>query len=98
MKKIAPKVLERSSGLCKACSSSGTELHHCIGGSGKRKQHQNEYSVVLLCFECHRGTHGVHGREGKAIDIKLKTQLQDTYFNQGYSEDEVRKKMGGRMY
>ena len=44
------------------------------------------------------GTKGVHGRDGKELDLKLKLQLQDKYFKQGYSEEETRKLMGGRLY
>lgn len=98
MKKLAPIVLEKSHGLCKNCSSYGTELHHIISGSGKRKQHQNEHSVILLCSECHRGQNGVHGKNGNILNIKLKQDLQELYFEQGYSEDKVREKMGGRLY
>lgn len=100
MKKIAPIVLERSGGLCENCGVGDymCQLHHIVGGNGKRTQHQNKFSVINLCWDCHHGTYGVHGREGKALDLKLKIQLQDIYFSQGYTEEEVRGKLGGKLY
>ena len=32
------------------------------------------------------------------IEIRLKVKLQETYKKQGYSEDEVREMMGGKLY
>ena len=97
-KKIVQAVLERSKGLCEVCYAPGAELHHIIYGKGKRKQHETVESVVLLCWDCHRGTYGVHGREGRKLDLQLKKQLQERYFKQGYSEKEVREMMGGKLY
>lgn len=97
-KKIVQAVLERSKGLCEVCYAPGTELHHIIYGKGKRKQHETIESVVLLCYECHRGTNGVHGKNGKELNIKLKKQLQEYYFKQGYTEEETRELMGGKLY
>lgn len=99
-KEIIQAVLERSGGLCEECGVADymCQLHHIIGGRGKRKQHETVESVILLCWDCHHGTFGVHGREGKTLDLKLKKQLQETYFNQGYTENEVRRMMGGKLY
>lgn len=99
-KEIVNKVLERSGGICEVCGAADymCQLHHIIGGRGKRKQHETVESVMLLCWDCHYGTFGIHGREGKALDTKLKRQLQEIYFNQGYTENEVREKMGGKLY
>lgn len=98
MKKIAKKVMNRSNGMCENCGDVGTEMHHCVFGSGKRKQHQSVESVMLLCPRCHRSSVGVHGRDGRQLDLKLKRQVQDRYKEQGYSEDEVRVKMGGKLF
>lgn len=96
---IIEHVKKRSKGRCEVCGSANmVELHHIIGGSGKRKQHETKESVVALCFYHHRGTYGVHGREGRALDLKLKRQLQEKYRQQGYTEEEVRRKMGGKIY
>ena len=98
MKKLAKEILENSNGECFNCGGLGTELHHAIGGRGKRKQHQTKESVYLLCGLCHRGTAGCHGRDGNELNLKLKRTTQERYFKQGLDEDEVRKRMGGRLY
>ena len=95
---IVQAVLERSQLLCENCYGPGEEFHYICFGSGKRKQHETKESVVLLCYKCHRGTYGIHGREGKKLDLKLKLRLQETYLNQGYTEEETRKMMGGKIY
>ena len=99
-KEIVQAVLERSGGCCENCGAADymVQIHHVVGGNGKRKQHENEFSLILLCWNCHHSTWGVHGREGKELDIMLKRKLQETYFSQGYLEDEVRIKMGGKLY
>ena len=98
-KKIVNKVLKRSKGLCEICHSPYmVQLHHVIGGNGKRKQHENEHSVIALCWYCHHGDNGVHGKNGKELDLYLKRKLQEKYFSMGYSEDEVRELMGGKLY
>ena len=38
------------------------------------------------------------GKNGRELNLKLKVKLQETYFKQGYSEEEVRKLMGGKLY
>jgi len=34
---------------------------------------------------------------GHLLDVKLKSELQHTYFQQGRGEQEVRKLMGGKL-
>lgn len=99
MDKIAKEVLEKYNGCCKICGSHHmVQLHHIISGNGKRKQHQNKHSVVPLCWAHHHGTQGVHGREGRELDIALKKELQHKYKDMGYSEEEIRQEMGGKLY
>lgn len=97
-KDIVNKVYERSKGLCEVCGNIGEHLHHIIHGNGKRKQCENEHSVMLLCYRCHMGTFGVHGKYGRELDLKLKLRLQELYKKQGYKEADIRKLMGGKIY
>ena len=97
-KKIVQAVLERSKGLCEVCHKQGQELHHILSGNGRRRQHENADSVIMLCSSCHRGTNGVHGKNGAKLDLQLKLKLQETYFKQGKTEGEIRVLMGGRLY
>lgn len=57
-----------------------------------------QYSVIPLCWECHKGNNGVHGKNGRKLDLKLKRWLQRQYFKLGYEEKEVRELMGGKLY
>lgn len=99
-KEIVQAVLERSGGLCENCGAADymCQLHHIIKGRGKRKQCETVESVLLLCWNCHYGTWGIHGKNGKALDLKLKINLQETYFKQGKTEGEVRILLGGKLY
>jgi hypothetical protein len=73
------------------------ERHHAVKGRGKRREHETPESLYLLCPDCHRGTQGVHGRDGKELDTQIRRDLQARYFAQGRSEDEVRRMMGGKL-
>lgn len=98
-KKIVQEVLRRSKGLCEICQSNDrVQLHHIIGGRGKRRECERVESVIALCYDHHHGTCGVHGREGHALSITLKLELQQKYFDLGYSENEVRQLLGGKLY
>jgi hypothetical protein len=84
---------------CKICGSTNiVEEHHIIKGRGKRKACETEQSKVMLCYEHHRGTYGVHGKNGKELDMLLKLQLQATYYEMGKKEEDIRELMGGKLY
>lgn len=98
-KQVAEAVLERSKGLCELCGSNDrVSLHHIIGGSGKRKQHEAPETVIALCYSHHMGDYGVHGKNGSQLNWNLKKTVQGYYLAQGLSEDEIREKMGGKLY
>src|SRR5699024_956156 len=98
--KIIEAVRKRSKGLCEVCGSNYLlQHHHIVGGRGKRKQCENEHSIILLCWNCHHGSKwGVHGKNGKDLNLYLKRKLQEKYFDMRYTESEVREKMGGKLY
>ena len=83
---------------CIVCKSPGAENHHIIKGRGKRRQLEDEYNQVPLCYACHRGTYGVHGREGAEMDLQLKLFYTHVLVLEGYEIEEIRAKMGGKMY
>lgn len=101
-KKVYQQALERSqSGLCEVygCNSNNsTQLHHIIKGKGKRTQCERIESVLFVCWEHHHGNKGIHGKDGHELDLKLKLDLQQRYFDMGMAEEEVRRWMGGRLY
>ena len=82
---------------CGICGSThGVQKHHIVFRSSCGKD--NDENLIWLCWQHHHGTYGVHGKYGRKLDLELKEGLQEKYFSQGYSEDEVRKLMGGRIY
>lgn len=83
---------------CIRCGRVGSiplHRHHLIAGNGRRKACETEESVIDLCYECHTF---IHSGKGSEYWKKLKLELQKKYFAKGYSEDEVRKLMGGKIY
>ena len=55
------------------------EKHHIVFGSGFRKISDRNGLWVWLRPELHRGTYGVHGREGHKLDRRLKQDCQRAY-------------------
>lgn len=86
--------------LCEICGSNYlVETHHII----KRKQakYLENCKLILknLCWDHHKGTYGVHGKHGHALDRKLKADLQRDFENIfGYKEEftreDIRKHLG----
>lgn len=89
------KVIERAGGRCEVCKTPGPlEIHHIIFGAGKRKKYEREETLTALCINCHRGTHGVHGKYGEVLQKQLKEQLKDYYRERGHTESEIRVLIG----
>ena len=67
----------------KRCFICGTdrylESHHAMHGTANRKIADRYGLTVWLCAEHHRGTQGVHGRDGKDIDLHLKQTAQEAF-------------------
>ena len=96
-KKVYNAVSSRADGHCEVCHTyygERLELHHIL----RRKIEANKDNCIMLCSDCHRGTSGIHGRDGHTLDLELKLKLQRKYFKQGYLENEVRVLMNGRLY
>ena len=91
------QVHKRAGGECEVCGSTkGLQQHHIVFRS--QLGPDTVENRILLCWDCHHGTYGVHGREGRVLDKKLKLELQEKYFDMGYSEEKVRELMGGKLY
>lgn len=73
---------------CYVCHSQiGLERHHIIFGTSGRRLSEKYDLCVWLCREHHRGTFGVHGKNGKDLNRKLKIEAQRAFEGQ-YSHDE----------
>lgn len=64
---------------CLICGSKNVEQHHVMFGNPRRKLADEDGLWVWLCPEHHRGTKGVHGKEGHDLDISLKKEVQRIY-------------------
>ena len=78
---------------CLICHNSNVEEHHCIYGTANRKLSEKYGLKVYLCPEHHRGTRGVHGRDGKTLDTYLK-QLAQSKFEEKESREKFRQIFG----
>lgn len=80
------------------CFNAGTEKHHIVKRSQCKAMINAPCNLVNLCYECHRGTNGVHGKNGHKLDIELKKQLQrklEWLFNRElYSMKDVQELLG----
>lgn len=72
---------------CIVCHNTNTEEHHVFFGTSNRKLSEKYGLKVYLCYEHHRGTRGVHGKEGKTLDTYLK-ELAQTRFEEKESREK----------
>ena len=93
---LANKIIERANGSCESCRKRiyRGEIHHIVN----RHVEATEENLIFLCKDCHTGENGCHGRDGAPLWLSMRLALQDKYYQQGKTEDEVRKLMGGKIY
>ena len=72
---------------CLVCGSGNVEQHHVLFGNPRRKRADEDGLWVWLCPEHHRGTNGVHGKNGHDLDTALKKTAQQIY-EQTHSREE----------
>lgn len=73
----------------------GLERHEIFFGSAYRTKSINDGLVVFLTPEQHRGTTGIHGRDGHGFDLKLKKLGQKAAMEYyGWSTEEFRQRYG----
>ena len=78
---------------CYICGRTGyLEAHHVY--KGKNRKNSERYGMkVKLCAECHRGTNGVHGKNGSKLDTRLKQEFQHLFEKQ-YSREKFMQVIG----
>lgn len=69
------------------------EEHHIYFGPNRNISEKQGFKV-WLCSEHHRGTVGVHGKYGHALDIRLKQECERKYINLGHTKEEFIKLIG----
>lgn len=73
-------ILNTQYGVCYVCGKvCATEYHHIFYGVSKRKIADREGLTCYLCRECHKGTKGVHGRDGEKLNYTLKEIAQEAW-------------------
>ena len=94
---LAQKILDRADKKWEYCGGYKQigdfphAIHHIVG----RKVDADEHNLTYLCDKCHKE---VHAYPNSSIDLELKLNLQDTYYEIGFPEDEVRALMSGKIY
>ena len=78
---------------CLICGSWNIEEHHIFFGTAKRKLSEQYGLKVWLCPTHHRGTNGVHGKNGHILDLELK-QLGQKAFEWKHSREEFMQTFG----
>lgn len=89
-------IMQKDMNYCFVCNKFGTEKHHISFGSNRK--HSEKYGLLVgLCYDHHRGTYGVHGREGNDLNRFLKKKAQEAFENRiGNRDDFLR--IFGRSY
>jgi biotin operon repressor len=84
--------------VCVICGRVPAEQHHIVKRSQNKAMIKAPINHIYLCDEHHRGTFGVHGREGHKLDMKLKMELQKKLFKlfdrEHYSKKELKELLG----
>lgn len=86
-------IIQKHKNHCFICQRQ-TELeeHHIFFGSNRKLSEQYGLKVPL-CYEHHRGTNGVHGKNGKQLNEKLK-RIAQTRFEENHTREEFIKIFG----
>lgn len=64
--------------FCKVCGKRyGIERHHIVFKSECKALEHCKLNYVYLCSNHHRGTYGVHGRDGNKLNRYLKLDFQN---------------------
>lgn len=84
---------------CFVCGSvRDLEVHHCIHGTANRKLADRYGLWVWLCPYHHRGTEGVHGRDGHDLDQRLKEIAQEVWQAQNNGTEADFRAIFGKNY
>lgn len=80
------------------CGRAATESHHIMFKSHMKPLEHCKLNQISLCQDCHRGTKGVHGRLGQALNkqlkLKFQSELQKLFTNDYYTFNEIKHLLG----
>jgi len=87
-----PKSIISNNPWCYVCGYPKIEWHHVY--FGKNRDKSTKWGLVCpLCYSCHRGTKGVHGKDGKTLDLALK-KIGQAKFEELHTREEFVKEFG----
>lgn len=65
---LRTQVLNRANGSCEFCGADRKlQLHHLLGGSGRRRQQQSERTCAAVCSICHNAYHAAPAYRTKQL-------------------------------
>lgn len=83
---------------CNICGTSYAETHHIMFRSEVKALEYCKLNLIDLCIEHHKGTYGVHGSKGAALNNKLKLEFQNTletlFIKEYLTEEEISEVLG----
>lgn len=89
-------IIQKHNNHCFICQIPGNmqlEEHHIFFGTANRKISEKYGLKVPLCYEHHRGTNGVHGKNGRSLDLRLK-KIAQRKFEENHTREEFVKLIG----
>lgn len=93
MLKMAKSIIQDKKECFITGSTYNLEEHHIFFGTAKRKISEKYGLKVYLTAELHRGTNGVHGKNGKLLDKRLK-KIAQRKFEETHNRDEFIRLIG----
>ena len=92
------EVEEINEKYCLICAKPFSEVHHIVFRSKASFLVNCELNKVYLCEDHHRGTKGVHTKNGHALDIKLKSDFEEKlnllFDREYFTREEIKKTLG----
>ena len=83
---------------CEVCGRQAQECHHMISKERCKPLENCIQNHVYLCSEHHRGTFGVHGKCGHALDQRYKLQFQNYlemhFLKEFLTREEIKEVLG----
>ena len=83
---------------CNICGTSYAETHHIMFRSEVKALEHCKLNLVDLCIDHHKGTYGVHGSKGAALNNKLKLEFQNKleslFIKEYLTEEEISEVLG----
>lgn len=85
----------KSGKCCFFCGrTSGLERHHAMHGTANRRKAESLGLWTWLCADCHRGTDGVHGKNGRDKDLTLMRAAEYSFLKNGHTLEDWMKEFG----